>query len=95
MCGRVWGYLLVFLMGVAGGHSALAHPMGNFSINHYAGIHVERDGVELRYIVDFAEIPTYQEIQDAGIVAQVGGCFAGTVPGEGGRGVGAGAASLR
>jgi high-affinity nickel-transport protein len=50
----------------------LAHPMGNFSINHYSGIHVERGFVEVRYIIDLAEIPTYQEIQDAGIVAQAG-----------------------
>ena len=52
--------------------SCLAHPMGNFSINHYSGIHVERDAIEVRYIIDIAEIPTYQEIQNAGIVARVG-----------------------
>jgi len=46
--------------------------MGNFSINHYAGIRVEKNFVEVRYIIDRAEIPTYQEIQDAGIVAQEG-----------------------
>ena len=51
---------------------AHAHPMGNFSINHYAGIHIDRDAVSVRYIIDIAEIPTYQEIQDAGIVAQAG-----------------------
>ena len=46
--------------------------MGNFSINHYAGIRVDRRTVELLYIIDRAEIPTYQEMQDAGIVPQVG-----------------------
>jgi ABC-type nickel/cobalt efflux system permease component RcnA len=46
--------------------------MGNFSINHYTAIHVDRDSIELRYIVDIAEIPTYQEVQDAGIVTTVG-----------------------
>ncbi len=45
-----------------------AHPMGNFSISHYAGIRVEPGFVELRYLIDMAEIPTYQEIQDNGIV---------------------------
>ena len=64
------GFVVAMLVATA--QVCLAHPMGNFSINHYAGIHVERDAVELRYIVDFAEIPTYQEIQDAGVVAQVG-----------------------
>jgi len=52
--------------------NALAHPMGNFSINHYAGIRVERAAVEVLYIIDLAEIPTYQEMQSAGIVARVG-----------------------
>ncbi len=46
--------------------------MGNFSINHYSGIHIDRDAIEVRYIIDVAEIPTYQEIQNAGIVARVG-----------------------
>ena len=46
--------------------------MGNFSINHYSGIQVERGSVEVRYIIDIAEIPTYQEFLDAGIVAQTG-----------------------
>jgi ABC-type nickel/cobalt efflux system permease component RcnA len=46
-----------------------AHPMGNFSISHYAGIHVGSGFIELRYIIDMAEIPTYQEMQNTGIVA--------------------------
>jgi len=45
-----------------------AHPLGNFSISHYSGLHIERDAVELRYIVDMAEIPTFQEIQETGLV---------------------------
>ena len=47
-----------------------AHPMGNFSISHYSGIRIGRDVVELRYIVDMAEIPTFQEIQETGVVPQ-------------------------
>jgi len=46
-----------------------AHPMGNFSINHYSGITLRRDSLELRYIIDMAEIPTFQELQAAGIKA--------------------------
>jgi ABC-type nickel/cobalt efflux system permease component RcnA len=49
-----------------------AHPMGNFSINHYSGITVRANGIELRYLIDMAEIPTFQEIQDTGIVAETG-----------------------
>jgi nickel/cobalt exporter len=51
---------------------AAAHPMGNFSISHYAGISIRPDGIELRYLVDMAEIPTFQEIQDSGIVPEPG-----------------------
>lgn len=40
-----------------------AHPMGNFSISHYARISFDRGEVELRYVLDLAEIPTYQEMQ--------------------------------
>src|SRR5262245_25468199 len=51
---------------------SLAHPLGNFSINHYTGIRVERDVIELHYVLDMAEIPTFQVIQETGIVPQVG-----------------------
>ena len=49
-----------------------AHPLGNFSINHYTGIRVTRDVIELRYRIDMAEIPTFQEIQETGIVSEAG-----------------------
>ena len=38
----------------------LAHPLGNFTINHYAGIRVEVDRVLLDVVIDQAEIPTFQ-----------------------------------
>jgi ABC-type nickel/cobalt efflux system permease component RcnA len=50
--------------------SSSAHPMGNFSINHYAAIRVEPGYIEVRYLIDMAEIPTFQEIQQNNIVAQ-------------------------
>jgi ABC-type nickel/cobalt efflux system permease component RcnA len=40
---------------------ALAHPLGNFTINHYAGIRVEPDRVVLDVVIDEAEIPAFQE----------------------------------
>jgi high-affinity nickel-transport protein len=43
--------------------------MGNFSVNHYSKIVVEGDEIRIRYIIDLAEIPTYQELQKAGISA--------------------------
>jgi nickel/cobalt transporter (NicO) family protein len=40
--------------------AASAHPLGNFSVNRYAGIDVAGSDVYLRYALDLAEIPTYQ-----------------------------------
>lgn len=42
--------------------SADAHPLGNFTINHHAGLHVRRDAIVLTYVLDMAEIPAFQEI---------------------------------
>ena len=39
---------------------AFAHPLGNFTINHYAGIQVETDRILLDVVIDQAEIPTFQ-----------------------------------
>ncbi|MEH2292170.1 nickel/cobalt transporter [Nostoc sp.] len=39
-----------------------AHPLGNFTINHYAGVQVAPDGVGIDYVLDMAEIPAFQEI---------------------------------
>ena len=47
-----------------------AHPLGNFSISHYSAIRVGSEGIGLRYVVDLAEIPTFQEMQDEGIPAR-------------------------
>lgn len=44
---------------------AIAHPMGNFSVNHYAKIDLQRDRITIRYVIDLAEIPAYQEMQEA------------------------------
>ena len=41
---------------------ASAHPMGNFSINHYARFTAEADELKLRYVLDFAEIPTVDQM---------------------------------
>jgi nickel/cobalt exporter len=42
---------------------AAAHPLGNFTINHYAGIRVATDRIGLDVVIDRAEIPTFQERQ--------------------------------
>ena len=42
-----------------------AHPLGNFTINHFARIESGAAGARIRYVVDLAEIPTFQESQKA------------------------------
>ena len=41
--------------------TSFAHPMGNFSVNHYAKITIGQTSIDLRYLIDMAEIPTFQE----------------------------------
>ena len=36
-----------------------SHPMGNFSVNHYARLEVTAKGVDLVYALDLAELPTF------------------------------------
>ena len=68
-----WVAAIVLLAGILFSPAAIfGHPMGNFSISHHAGIRVGRNAVELRYLIDMAEIPTFQEIQETGIVAEAG-----------------------
>jgi ABC-type nickel/cobalt efflux system permease component RcnA len=49
-----------------------AHPMGNFSVSHYSSLTIGEETIELRHVLDLAEIPTFQEIQETGIVPEVG-----------------------
>ena len=51
--------------------SVFAHPMGNFTINHYSGIYVENGWIEVRYFIDMAEIPTFQELQRTGLTGRL------------------------
>ena len=43
--------------------SADAHPLGNFTINRYARLEFSEDTVSIIYALDFAEIPTFQQMQ--------------------------------
>ena len=58
---KSWGTLLFVCLCLTQGH-ALAHPMGNFSINHYARFRAETGVLKLRHIVDYAEIPTSERM---------------------------------
>src|SRR5213593_2627176 len=44
-----------------------AHPMGNFSISHYARINASPTAISVHIVLDYAEIPTFQLFSDWGI----------------------------
>jgi len=37
------------------------HPLGNFCVNQYSRLEVEMKRIKIRYVLDLAEIPTFQE----------------------------------
>ncbi len=49
--------VVAFLLAPPG---AEAHPLGNFTVNRYAGIEASGDRVFVHYVLDLAEIPTFQ-----------------------------------
>src|SRR5438874_2201183 len=59
--------VLLFISSAA---AVIAHPMGNFSVNHYARIDLSRDGCTLTYVLDFAEIPTFELLQQWNVDAK-------------------------
>src|ERR1700691_3588302 len=61
--------LLVFL---SMSPATFAHPMGNFSINHYSKIIPGARAIEVDYIIDMAEIPTFQQMQESAVVPKAG-----------------------
>ncbi|MGI8656530.1 MAG: sulfite exporter TauE/SafE family protein [Pyrinomonadaceae bacterium] len=65
MCRRAAAVLLIAVFLTAVCATALAHPLGNFTINHFARISVGADQISVRYVIDMAEIPTLQELQKA------------------------------
>jgi nickel/cobalt transporter (NicO) family protein len=69
---RRWAAAAALVAGLLiGAGSAEAHPLGNFSINHLVQVRVTDRQVELRYLLDQAEIPTFQERgrSDAEVIA--------------------------
>jgi nickel/cobalt exporter len=51
---------LVVLGALAVPASALAHPLGNFTVNRHATVELSGDSIFVRYALDLAEIPTFQ-----------------------------------
>ena len=53
--------LIAVVLVLAGAAPAAAHPLGNFSVNHLSTVSISSDRVDVRYVLDQAEIPTVQE----------------------------------
>jgi nickel/cobalt transporter (NicO) family protein len=43
--------------------TALAHPLGNFTINQLAQVRIDDGEARIHYVLDQAEIPTFQQLQ--------------------------------
>jgi len=54
-------YLLSVLFTFIFAAAAMAHPLGNFSVNQYSRLEVEKSVIKIRQVLDLAEIPTFQE----------------------------------
>jgi nickel/cobalt transporter (NicO) family protein len=54
------GLLIVIVAALAFVASAAAHPLGNFTINRYSRIEPSGNRVYVLYVLDLAEIPTFQ-----------------------------------
>jgi len=52
---------LLWLIHSLGTSTTSAHPLGNFTINHYSRVELSGNAVAVRYVLDFAEIPSVQE----------------------------------
>jgi len=55
--------LLGLVAALATPAAANAHPLGNFTVNRFSGIELSGDRVYVKYVLDMAEIPAFQERQ--------------------------------
>ncbi|HEY8563134.1 MAG TPA: sulfite exporter TauE/SafE family protein [Pyrinomonadaceae bacterium] len=54
------GHFYIFIAILFLAIPAAAHPLGNFSVNQYSRLEVEKTRVKIRYVLDMAEIPAFQ-----------------------------------
>lgn len=60
----VAGLAVVGLFGLAS--AASAHPLGNATTNQHVGVRISPDHIDLDYVLDLAELTTYQECGPGG-----------------------------
>jgi ABC-type nickel/cobalt efflux system permease component RcnA len=80
MRAKIFRFVMAFVSGVLLASTASAHPMGNFSVNHYSKLNVQSGRILIRYFIDLAEIPTYQELQEANIDASTASAMDANTP---------------
>src|SRR5213594_4138944 len=67
MCKAGLSFIFAVLTLTAFSGHLSAHPMGNFSISHYARINASSTAISVHIVLDYAEIPTFQLFSDWGI----------------------------
>jgi nickel/cobalt exporter len=77
--------LVTALVALASPAAALAHPLGNFTINRYSRIEPSGGRVYVLYVLDMAEIPTFQA--QATVRAEGAGAYAQRLAASIGRGL--------
>ena len=65
--------IVIGTLGLALPVQGIPHPMGNFSINQFSDLEIGKEAIRLQYVVDMAEIPTFQEMQQHQLVAAPNG----------------------
>jgi nickel/cobalt transporter (NicO) family protein len=53
--------LLAFVVALLAPGVAAAHPLGNFTVNRFSAVELSGRDLFVHYVLDLAEIPTYQE----------------------------------
>jgi ABC-type nickel/cobalt efflux system permease component RcnA len=53
-------FIVAALAALAGPAAAAGHPLGNFTVNRFSRVEVAGPRVYVRYVLDLAEIPTFQ-----------------------------------
>ena len=59
----VLGLALALLATQFAAPAAAAHPLGNFTINRYSRLVFADGAVRITYVLDLAEIPTFQQMK--------------------------------
>jgi ABC-type nickel/cobalt efflux system permease component RcnA len=52
--------VILLIAAAAAAQKVAAHPLGNFSINQFSRLEIEKSQVKVRAVLDMAEIPTFQ-----------------------------------